>query len=170
VRETLGLLAAEGIACERVTGGGTGTYLLEAASGVYTEVQPGSYPLMDADYGRNEPAPRASLPFEQSLFVLATVMSRPSPRRAVVDAGLKTLAFDSGLPQVEGLEGVAYVKASDEHGVLETAADAAPALGAKIRLVPGHCDPTVNLHDWFVCVRGGRVEALWPVAARGALF
>lgn len=171
VRETLVLLAAQGIACERVTGGGTGTYLLEAASGVYTEVQPGSYALMDVDYRRNEPAPEATLAFEQSLFVLATVMSRPSSRRAVVDAGLKALAFDSGLPQIDAIEGVAYVKASDEHGVLEAAAGAAaPALGTKVRLVPGHCDPTVNLHDWFVCVRGGRVEALWPVAARGALF
>lgn len=171
VRETTALLAARGIACERVTGGGTGTYLLEAASGVYHEVQPGSYPLMDVDYGRNEPAPRATLAFEQSLFVLATVMSRPAPERAVVDAGLKALAFDSGLPQVDTLAGVSYVKASDEHGVLEIRAPSpGPALGDKIRLVPGHCDPTVNLHDWFVCVRGGRVEALWPVAARGALF
>jgi D-serine deaminase-like pyridoxal phosphate-dependent protein len=171
VQETTALLAAHGIECERVTGGGTGTYLLEAASGVYTEVQPGSYALMDADYGRNEPAPAATLAFEQSLFVLATVMSRPAPRRAVLDAGLKALATDSGLPLVDALEGVRYVKATDEHGVLEIdPSAAAPMLGDKLRLVPGHCDPTVNLHDWIVCVRGGRVEALWRVAARGAVF
>jgi D-serine deaminase-like pyridoxal phosphate-dependent protein len=171
VRETTSLLARQGIACERVTGGGTGTYLLEAASGVYSEVQPGSYPLMDVDYARNEPAPRASPPYEQSLFVLATVMSRPTSERAVVDAGLKALAFDSGLPRVEGVDGMNYVKASDEHGVLEIRPPApGPALGEKVRLIPGHCDPTVNLHDWFVCVRGGRVEALWPVSARGAVF
>jgi D-serine deaminase-like pyridoxal phosphate-dependent protein len=126
---------------------------------------------MDADYGRNEPAPAATLAFEQSLFVLATVMSRPAPRRAVLDAGLKALATDSGLPLVDALEGVRYVKATDEHGVLEIDPPAAaPMLGDKLRLVPGHCDPTVNLHDWIVCVRGGRVEALWRVAARGAVF
>jgi D-serine deaminase-like pyridoxal phosphate-dependent protein len=165
---TRALLEANGIACGLVTGAGTGTFLFERDGGVYNELQPGSYIFMDADYGRNAwdgfPA------FEQSLFVLATVMSRPAPDRAVVDAGLKASSVDSGMPTVHRRAGLAYLKASDEHGVIGIAADArAPALGEKLRLVPGHCDPTVNLYDWMVCVRGERVEAIWRIVARGAL-
>jgi D-serine deaminase-like pyridoxal phosphate-dependent protein len=124
---------------------------------------------MDADYSRNsweEGWPR----FEQSLFVLATVMSAPAPDRAVVDAGLKASSVDSGMPVVHEWPGIEYVKASDEHGVLRIAAGAkAPKLGEKLLLVPGHCDPTVNLYDGFVCVRNGKVDALWPVTARRAV-
>jgi D-threonine aldolase len=159
-----------GLRCETVTGAGTGTFLLEAASGAYNEVQPGSYVFMDADYNRNrwdEDWPR----FEQSLFVLAAVMSAPAPDRVIVDAGLKASSVDSGMPEVHAWPGLEYVKASDEHGVIEVAADArVPALGERMLLVPGHCDPTVNLHDWFVCVRRGKVESLWPIAARGAVW
>ena len=169
VRTTRELIEQSGIACATVTGAGTGSFPLELASGAYDELQPGSYIFMDADYNRNEfdaDWPR----FEQSLFVWTTVMSRAASSRAVVDAGLKASSVDSGMPQVWGLPGVEYVKASDEHGVLAIAPGAnAPALGAKLLLVPGHCDPTVNLYDWFVCVRRGVVEALWPVSARGAL-
>jgi D-serine deaminase-like pyridoxal phosphate-dependent protein len=86
-----------------------------------------------------------------------------------LDAGLKATSIDSGLPRVVGWHGVEYVQASDEHGVLAVAAGTpAPKLGDKLRLVPGHCDPTVNLHDWIVGVRSGRVECVWPVTARGA--
>lgn len=169
-RATKGLIESAGIACETVTGAGTGTFLLEGGSGVFNEIQPGSYVFMDADYNRNawdDSWPR----FEQSLFVLATVMSAPAPDRAVVDAGLKASSVDSGMPLVHARPGVEYAKASDEHGVLTIAAGAkAPKLGEKILLVPGHCDPTVNLYDWLVCVRKGAVEALWPVTARGALY
>jgi D-serine deaminase-like pyridoxal phosphate-dependent protein len=169
-RATKGLIESAGIACETVTGAGTGTFLLEGGSGVFNEIQPGSYVFMDADYNRNawdDSWPR----FEQSLFVLATVMSAPAPDRAVVDAGLKASSVDSGMPLVHARPGVEYAKASDEHGVLKIAAGAkAPKLGEKILLVPGHCDPTVNLYDWLVCVRKGAVEALWPVTARGALY
>jgi 3-hydroxy-D-aspartate aldolase len=164
------LLGAHGIACERITGAGTGTFPLEMGSGVYSELQPGSYIFMDADYSRNEPDP-SSPRFEQSLFVFTTVMSRPAAGRAVVDAGLKASSVDSGMPQVWHLPGVEYRKASDEHGVLGIAAGVrAAALGEKLMLVPGHCDPTVNLYDWFVGVRGGVVEALWPITGRGALL
>ena len=159
-----------GLPCETVTGAGTGTFLLEAASGAYNELQPGSYVFMDADYNRNrweDDWPH----FEQSLYLLAAVMSLPAPDRAIVDAGLKAASVDSGMPEVHARPGLEYVKASDEHGVLSVAVDARPpALGEKILLVPGHCDPTVNLHDWFVCVRRGRVEAVWAIAARGALW
>jgi D-serine deaminase-like pyridoxal phosphate-dependent protein len=98
-------------------------------------------------------------------------MSTPAAGRAIVDAGLKAHSFDSGNPLVAGRPGVEYVRGSDEHGVLKVASGArAPARGEKLRLVPGHCDPTVNLYDWLVCCRGERVEALWPVAARGAFY
>jgi D-serine deaminase-like pyridoxal phosphate-dependent protein len=156
-----------GLRCELVTGAGTGTWPHERASGAFDELQPGSYVFMDADYGRNTLG-GADLRFEQSLFVLAGVMSVPARERAVVDAGLKAFSFDSGLPLVHDRPGIEYRKASDEHGVL--AVDGAvPALGEQVLLVPGHCDPTVNLYDWLVAFRGRTVEAVWPVAARGAL-
>jgi D-serine deaminase-like pyridoxal phosphate-dependent protein len=167
--ETKAAIEAAGIACPTVTGAGTGTWQHERDSGVYTELQPGSYVFMDADYGRNALAPDEHA-FEQSLYVVATVMSAPVRERAVVDAGLKALALDSGPPLVRSPRGLEYAKASDEHGVLVVAPDAAaPALGSRVWLVPGHCDPTVNLYDWIVGVRGDRVECVWPVAARGAL-
>ena len=98
-------------------------------------------------------------------------MSRPAPDRAIVDAGLKASSVDSGMPAIWQRPGLAYKSASDEHGWVEIAPGAAaPALGEKLMLVPGHCDPTVNLYDWYVCIRGGVVEALWPITARGAVY
>jgi D-serine deaminase-like pyridoxal phosphate-dependent protein len=168
-RETRAAIEAAGVACPIITGAGTGTWQHERDSGVYTELQPGSYIFMDADYHRNALAPDEHH-FEQSLYVLASVMSAPVRERAVVDAGLKAFAFDSGLPLVHGTGGLEYVKASDEHGVLTVAADRDPPLaGDRVWLIPGHCDPTVNLYDWIVGMRGTRVECLWPVAARGRL-
>ena len=182
------LIIAAGIACPVITGAGTGTYQIEAASGVYNELQPGSYAFMDADYGRNSEAQ----PFEHSLTILTTVMSRTimssaastatntadgTANRAVVDCGLKAHSVDSGMPLVAGdasgmpLPGLEYRKASDEHGVVFAPdGTALPALGSKLRLIPGHIDPTVNLHDWIVAVRNGVVEELWPVTARGAMW
>jgi len=169
VYEMKRLLEKAGIPCPIVTGAGSGTYMFEAEAGAWDEIQPGSYIFMDVDYAKNEwaaPLPR----FEHALFVLASVMSRPAPERAVLDAGLKASSVDSGMPLVWRREGLTYRAASDEHGLVDIAAHAqAPALGEKVYLVPGHCDPTVNLYDWYVCVRNGRVEALWPITARGAL-
>ncbi|HUK04052.1 MAG TPA: DSD1 family PLP-dependent enzyme [Burkholderiales bacterium] len=169
VKNTKALLAEAGIACPIVTGAGSGTFMFELGEGAWDEIQPGSYVFMDWDYARNEwaaPMPR----FEHALFVLAGVMSRPRAALAVVDAGLKASSVDSGMPAVWERPGLAYTRASDEHGWVEIAPGApAPALGDKLLLVPGHCDPTVNLYDWYVCVRGGVVEALWPIAARGAV-
>lgn len=159
-------LAAAGLPCGTVTGAGTGSFEIEAASGVYTELQCGSYIFMDADYTRVKDDAGAPPPFAHALFVLTEVMSAATPGRAVCDAGLKVLSVDSGLPLVHGLPGVEYRGASDEHGTLADP-EGLLQVGDRLRLIPGHCDPTCNLHDWYACVRDGRVEALWPVTARG---
>ncbi len=168
---TCEFIERSGIPCPAVTGAGTGSFEFEAASGVYTELQCGSYVFMDADYGRNRDRDGAPVStFQPSLFVWATVMSRPAEDRAILDAGLKALAFDSGPPLVWDEPVATYERASDEHGRLAvTAATNRLFIGDKVRLVPGHCDPTVNLYDWYVCIRDNRVEALWPITARGAV-
>jgi D-serine deaminase-like pyridoxal phosphate-dependent protein len=168
-RTTKLAIEAGGIAVERVTGAGTASFLHERDSGVFNEIQAGSYAFMDRDYGDNRLGP-GDIAFEHALFVRTTVMSRPTAARAVVDAGLKASSVDSGMPGVWKRPDLRYVKASDEHGVLETAGAAALSLGDTLMLVPGHCDPTFNLYDELVCVRGERVEAVWPIAARGALL
>jgi D-serine deaminase-like pyridoxal phosphate-dependent protein len=175
--ETVSALKRAGLDCEVVGGAGTGTFELEAASGVYNELQAGSYVFMDADYARNLKADGSRFDsFEHALFVYATVMSTPVSDRAVIDAGLKAFTFESGMPEVRGLSGALYERPSDEHGGLDlTACNERPVLGDKILLVPPHCDPTVNLHDWYIGIRGmgtasARVETIWPVAARGAVF
>ena len=168
---TIALLADAGLSCDVVTGGGTGTADIDLTTGVCTELQAGSYAFMDADYGRNLDADGTPVrTFEQALFVLATVMSAARPGVAVVDAGHKAVAVDSGLPLVHAHPGLSYVAASDEHGTLSVAATTTqPRLGDKLLLVPGHCDPTVDRFDWYAGVRSGRVESVWPVAARGAM-
>jgi len=166
VQHTKRLLKEAGIDCPIVTGAGSGTFMLEVEAGAWDEIQCGSYAFMDVDYAKNEwaaPLPR----FEHALFVLSTVMSRPSAEVAIVDAGLKASSVDSGMPGVWQKE-LRYTHASDEHGWVEGRNP--PALGEKLLLVPGHCDPTINLYDWYVCVRRGRVEALWPITARGAVY
>ncbi|MCC7225186.1 MAG: DSD1 family PLP-dependent enzyme [Burkholderiaceae bacterium] len=168
VRTYIDALAAAGYACAVVTGGGTGTYDLVAASAVYTEVQPGSYVLMDRDYALNHLAP-GEAELRQALYGLCTVIS-VSPTHAVLDGGLKTFAVDSGLPRMV-LDGWTVKSISDEHTVITPSGDAPDLqVGDKVRLVPGHCDPTVNLHDWLIALRGQIVENVWPVSARGALF
>ena len=169
---TRDLLADNGIACANITGAGTGTFEFEAGSGVYSELQCGSYIFMDADYGRNlDRDGGATRSFEPSLFVWATVMSRPTDERAIVDAGLKALGMDSGPPNVWDEPAARFDRASDEHGrLLISGATNRLRLGDKVKLVPGHCDPTVNLYDWYVGVRNDRVEAIWPIVARGAVY
>lgn len=176
-RMTVELLKENGLDCAIVGGAGTGTFEMEADSGVYNELQAGSYIFMDADYARNRAEGGGAFDtFEHSLFVLSTVMSQPEKNRCVVDAGHKATSIDSGMPVPHDMAGVSYEKPSDEHGVLRIeGSNQPPAIGERILLVPGHCDPTVNLHDWYICVRGlhtekAKVEQIWPVAARGAYF
>jgi len=170
VERTLDGLRAAAIACPKVTGAGTGTYLFEAASKVYDELQPGSYIFMDADYARNDWTESGMPRFEHSLFVWTTVMSRTSAERAIVDAGLKASSIDSGMPRIADGGPAEYVKASDEHGVIQVNGASGYAVGDKLKLIPGHCDPTVNLYDHYVCIRDGCVEAIWPITARGAVW
>ncbi|MEW6673594.1 MAG: DSD1 family PLP-dependent enzyme [Thermodesulfobacteriota bacterium] len=171
VKETKVLLERDGLTCPTVSGAGTGTYLFEAASGVYDELQAGSYIFMDVDYAKNldeNGSPWGH--FQHSLFVYTTVISRPAPDRAVVDAGHKAVPLDSGLPVVYESRDIEYVRASDEHGKLSLHnPDCRLIIGDKLKLIPGHCDPTVNLFDWFVGIRNNRVETLWPITARGAM-
>ncbi|MEI2416651.1 DSD1 family PLP-dependent enzyme [Orrella sp. JC864] len=168
VRTIVQALAARGLSCELVTGGGTGSYLYELESGLYNEVQPGSYVLMDTDYGANQPDPQAPA-LGHALSAWCTVISAQG-ERAVLDGGLKAFAVDAGLPRVLA-PGWKVSSLSDEHTVIVKDGGARPlAVGERVRLLPSHCDPTVNLHDWLVAVRGERVEHVWPVAARGALF
>jgi D-serine deaminase-like pyridoxal phosphate-dependent protein len=168
VKEMIAALGAAGFAVNAVTGGGTGTYELEAESGVYTEVQPGSYVLMDNDYQKNTPDNDMPI-LKNALYALCTVMS-VSPTHAVLDAGLKAFAVDSGLPKIT-TPGWTVQSISDEHTTIVSENGAtALKVGDKVKLIPGHCDPTVNLHDWLIAVRNDKVEELWPVSARGALF
>lgn len=165
-RDAVAAVKKAGLACEIVTGGGTGTYTFEMESGIYNELQPGSYIFMDADYFRNEPS-KDGPAFRQSLFVFTQIMSAPRAGVAVVDAGLKAIAFDSGMPLVDMPE-VTYERTADDHGVLVAKDQRQFTLGTKLKLIPGHCDPTVNLYEWFVGVRNDRVERLWPIA-RGTI-
>ena len=172
VADAVKALKALGINCEIVGGGGTGSYYFESASGVYNELQCGSYAFMDADYGRilDKQGNRIDHgEWENALFILTSVMSHTKADKAIVDAGLKVQSVDSGLPVVFGRTDVKYVKCSDEHGVVEDSKGMLK-VGDKLKLIPGHCDPTCNIHDWYVGVRNGKVEKLWPISARGKAF
>ena len=169
VKQAVAALNAAGLPCSIVGGGGTGSYYFEAGSGVYNELQCGSYAFMDADYGRvlDKDGQRLDAgEWENALFILTSVISHVQPDKAVIDAGLKVQSMGSGLPLVYGRSDLRVLSCSDEHGEI---ADPLGSLrvNEKLRLVPGHCDPTCNLHDWYVGVRDGRVEVIWPVSARG---
>lgn len=173
---TRALIIEAGLAVPLVTGSGTGTLVHEAASGVFGELQPGSFLFMDADYARNEREP-AQPQFEQALYVKTQVIS-VSENHVVCDAGHKSHAIDSGLPTVAMLppeRALRYANGGDEHGLLYADGPEArlPTLGRMLWLAPGHCDPTVNLHGHLIGVRGGLaagvVERIIQVDARGAL-
>ncbi len=172
VKDAVDGLKAAGIDCELVSGGGTGSYYFESNSGVYNELQCGSYAFMDADYGRilDKDGKRIDQgEWENALFILTSVMSHAKADKAICDAGLKAQSVDSGLPFIFGRDDVEYLKCSDEHGVIGDPGNVLK-VNDKLRLVPGHCDPTCNVHDWYVGVRDGKVETLWPVSARGKAF
>ena len=176
---TRAMMEVDGIKVGLITGAGTGTAMLEAESRVYGELQAGSYLFMDADYAAN--LREVDQPkFEHALFVKTQVISThigPKPY-AVCDAGHKSHAIDSGLPRVHAFSSrskLEYTNGGDEHGILTSVEGSTrlPGLGSLLWLIPGHCDPTVNLHDVMIGVRGGLlkgvVERIIRVDARGAL-
>ncbi|MGR3616635.1 MAG: 3-hydroxy-D-aspartate aldolase BhcC [Paracoccaceae bacterium] len=172
VEDAVSALEAEGMKAELVSGGGTGSYYFESNSGVFNELQCGSYAFMDADYGRILDANGNRIDqgeWENALFILTSVMSHAKTDKAICDAGLKAQSMDSGLPFIVGRDDVEFLKCSDEHGVIGDP-DGVLKVNDKLRLVPGHCDPTCNVHDWYVGVRGGKVEEIWPVSARGKAY
>lgn len=169
--ETRALFEARGLQLEIVTGGGTGTYDTEGAIAGMTDIQPGSYIFMDRQYreigGRSGPVYED---FAIALTVLATVMSGPAASRLVLDAGLKALSNDAGPAAALDLPGWEYAPAGDEHGLLMARGEGRrPRLGETVRLLPSHCDTTVNLYDRFHIVRGGHLEAVWSIPARGRI-
>lgn len=148
-----------------VTTGGTGTAEFCAVHEVVTEVQPGSFAFMDADY-----LDTSGVPYRSALTAIATVISRPTPDRAVVDAGLKTLSNDSGPARPVDAPGWSYHHAGDEHGTLTPTGEPGRRelrVGDRVTLAPSHIDTTINLHDVMYAHRGGYIEAVWAVAARG---
>jgi 3-hydroxy-D-aspartate aldolase len=170
VGNTVDMLKAEGIECDIVGGAGTGSYYFEGSSGIYNELQCGSYCFMDADYQRvlDDQGDKIH-EFENSLFIWTSVMSHTKADKAICDAGLKAQSVDSGLPVIFGRDDVEYIKCSDEHGVIADP-DGILKINDKLKLIPGHCDPTCNVYDMYVGVRNGKVECLWPVTARGKAF
>jgi D-serine deaminase-like pyridoxal phosphate-dependent protein len=159
--ETARRIRAEGIPCDVVSSGGTGTYDISGRVDGVTEIQAGSYALMDSDYGS------VGVPFEQAFTVLGTVVSRPSSDRCVADCGHKSMTKDHGLPAVKGIAGATVTALNDEHATLALPASSTLSIGDRIQLIPSHTDPTVNLHDVFYAVDGDRVVGVWPIAARG---
>jgi D-serine deaminase-like pyridoxal phosphate-dependent protein len=159
--EARAAILKRGLALEIVSTAGTGTCAFAAELPEVTELQSGSYPFMDSDYAQVE-----GLPYESSLTVLSSVVSRQLADTAVIDAGWKALSTDSGVPTVKGRPELSYTAKGDEHGAVW---GARMIPGERIELIPSHCDTTVNLFDEFVCVREGVVEAVWPIAARGRI-
>jgi len=162
-------LAARGLAPAIVSGGGTGTYDIDVAVPCITDLQVGSFIFMDHQYrdiGGKESA--AFDDFEVALFVAATAISQPRSGLITVDAGYKAFAVDAGAPRAFDRSDCEYRFAGDEHGVLLSKEPGAlPALGERVRFVTPHCDPTVNLYDWYWVCREGMARELWPIAARG---
>ena len=157
---TAAAFTAAGLATDIVTTGGTGTALFSAGFDAVTDVQPGSYVVMDSQYGDVQ-----GIGFENALTVLATVLS-VRDGWAIVDAGRKSLSDDGGPLRALGVDAEVRL-AGDEHGKLLFAGAPSLALGAAVRFVPSHCDTTINLYDEYVVHRSGTVLERWPIVARG---
>ena len=155
-------LRANGIPCEIVSAGGTGTYMITSHVPGITEIQAGSYVVMDTTY-------RAVVPdFENALSILSTVISRRGDERIITDMGKKAATEEFGLPELRDVPTARLAALSEEHGKLEVLDPACPLEpGDKVQFTPSHCCTTINLHDEYFCVRGGRLEAVWPIDARG---
>jgi len=159
--ETARMLHASGLPCDVVSAGGTGTYDISGRIDGITEIQAGSYVLMDTDYGRLD------VPFEQAFWVSGTVISRPEPGRCIADCGHKSMTKDHGLPDVRDLDGASVVSLNDEHATITLPPACRIQVGDRVYLRPSHTDPTINLHEVFYAFEGDRVIGVWPIAARG---
>jgi D-serine deaminase-like pyridoxal phosphate-dependent protein len=170
VRALLERLKSDGLAPEIVTGGGTGTFDIDPGGGVYTELQPGSYPFMDREYLEIDMTKQRTSPFVASLFVQASVVSANREGFAVVNAGYKSFATEGGMPTVlvPRLAGASYKLMGDEHGGVEYDPKSGTLkIGDTVEFLTPHCDPTINLYDRYHCVRGDTLVEIWPVDARG---
>ena len=159
--ESVALVRSAGLPCEIVSAGGTGTYDITGRMEGVTEIQAGSYVLMDTAYAKLD------IPFEQAFTVLGTVLSRPRPDTCVTDAGHKACTMDHGNPDVKDVSGASVLFLSDEHATISLPAESSVAPGDRIELWPSHIDPTINLHDVMYALDGEEVVEVWPIAARG---
>jgi D-serine deaminase-like pyridoxal phosphate-dependent protein len=156
------LVRQAGIPVEIVSGGGTGTFDLTGAYPGVTEVEAGSYVFMDAEYNR------LGLAFKQSLSLLSTVISVHSPTRCIIDAGMKVLSSDNGLPEVFSPPGVKLVALHEEHGILEVdPAVVQPVVGSTVQIIPSHVCTTVNLHDRYYAIQEDQLVDIWEISGRG---
>ncbi|NPV69041.1 MAG: DSD1 family PLP-dependent enzyme [Firmicutes bacterium] len=173
------LLEDHGLTCEIVSGGGTGTYDMTGAHEAFTEIEPGSYVFMDTKYSSLD------LPFEQALYVVTTVISVPEPGLCVVDAGLKSMTTEFGLPEPSAWlpagspaaapaplspGSVRVVRLSEEHACLDNPAGLPVSLGDRLFFKPSHICTTVNLHDFYHVFADGRFCGRWRIEARGATY
>lgn len=154
-------LREAGLPCEIVSAGGTGTYDITGRIEGVTEVQVGSYVLMDTAYAK------LGLPFEQAFSVLGTVSSRPRPNLAVADCGHKSCTQDHGMPEVRDIPGATVMFLADEHALITVPPESDLGPGDRVQLWPSHIDPTINLHDVFHALEGDTVVGRWPIEARG---
>ncbi|EGD74172.1 hypothetical protein PTSG_12410 [Salpingoeca rosetta] len=162
------VLEENGFPCPIISGGGTGTFVLEAQAGVHNECQPGSYVFMDVDYSKNlDQSGQLTTDFEHSLFVHTTIMSKPTATRLVVDAGMKAVSLDSGPPIVVALHDDGSFTSCAEEVAWDARGRGKSVVGDTLQLIPGHCDPTVNLYDQYVVIADGVVTALPPIEGRG---
>lgn len=166
------VLDKQGFAPRIVSGGGTGSFHIDAARRLLTELQAGSYIFMDQQYNSVALLPSGKRPFRTSLFLQSMVLSNNHPGAATLDAGFKSFAMDGPVP-VPGRgapRGSTFQFYGDEFGMLRFPARGKRLrLGSKVDFVTPHCDPTVNLHDFYHCMRGDRLVDIWPIDARGTL-
>lgn len=163
--ETKEMIESCGLAVKILSGGGTGTYAITGQIPGITEVQAGSYLFMDTRYRTIE----GLEDFQCALTLLATVISRPHPRRAIIDAGMKAITHEFGMPALKDLPGAKLISLAEEHGIItldETDRDL--KVGDKIELIVSHGCTTINLHDHYFVMSNGSLQAVWPIAARGA--
>lgn len=158
---TARMFADAGLPTDIVSAGGTGSYDIDSTFPEISEIQAGSYVLMDSDYAN------VGVPFEPALSILGTIISRAVPERCVADCGHKACTKDHGLPLVRGLDGAAVLALNDEHATIAVPPSSAIRIGDRIQLLPSHIDPTMNLHDVVYALEGAAVVGVWPIAARG---